>query len=189
MLCKAKYGDCLGRFEDDWKEGLRSSETSQKACVAKTHRFDEVWLFGADKIVTSRRDLRDVAASALRRGLIGKGAIDTINYLFRTYMEYEQWEPWAGYTMVYEEMIQDRKAEGEKLAKYLEVDTDVGLIVTLVDELPLSNEGNPDREILLHPNHFTDGRAGSWKGYLPNKIVDAVNIVFEAPLKKWGYVQ
>ena len=91
--------------------------------------------------------------------------------------------------MVYETMIQDKVKEVEIIGKVLGVEADYGVIANLVEELPIANDRDPDREILLHFNHFTDGRVGSYAETLSQESIRAIEAVFELELREWGYIK
>ncbi len=155
--------------------------------VVKVHKFQEAFLFGADVILTSHRDLRDVAASAFMRGLCKRTLYAAITFLMRTVLdEYEQWAPYAIYDMRYEDMASDRLACVKQLAKVLDcADIDTTVVCRQVDAMPVGSAG--DAEALVQPPKFEDARQGIYKEILDTDTIAAINAVFKKWQKQHGY--
>ncbi len=171
-----------GCFEDNWR-------ISVPANVVKTHKFSPIFLFGADKVVLSHRDLRDVAASAVRRRLIESTPAATVRYLLRALLdEYQTWVPFAAYDMNFERMMADKAAEAQAIFAALGIDAVPEVVCGLVEHLPVATK-ETDQEILLAPNHFTGGAIGGYVDTLPVKTTKAIESVFGDWLKQKGYMR
>lgn len=180
-LCATK-GDTQMVVQDRYayKPGIQIS-------VAKVHKFQEAFLFGADIILTSHRDLRDVLASAFMRSLCKQTLYAGMTFLLRTVVdEYEQWAPYATYDMRYEDMANDRLICVKQIAKILDcADIDTATICRQVDAMPVGSYA--DAEVVLQPRNYKDARSGIYKDVLNADIVAAVEAVFKDWQKEHGY--
>ena len=155
--------------------------------VVKVHKFQEAFLFGADVILTSHRDLRDVAASAFMRSLCRPTLYGIITFLLRTVLdEYEQWIPHATYDMHYEDMISDRPACVKQIAKVLDCHhIDAAVICRQVDSMPIGSVR--DAEMLVQLPNPEYEESGIYKDVLSADILAAVEAVFKDWQKEHGY--
>ena len=180
LVCVA-HGKTKGCFED-----VFAHDPDLATLVVKTHRFNEAFLFGADRVLTSRRDPRDVAASAVRRGLCRPGPVEVVRFLTKTIVdEYAHWRRYSHLDVAYEEMIADRPAAVEAVAAAIGVSADAREISAMVEALPVGGPADP--EILLHRDHFTDGRVGTYDRTLRPETVGAVEAVFGQWMEDNGY--
>ncbi len=186
LLC-ALQGPTRGRFEDTWQ--INDDGKPIEADIVKVHRFAESWLFGADKVLLTYRDLRDVVASAIRRGLIANAPIPATQYLLKAVVsEYDRWEPYADLALAYADIMKDKVAATAKVAAVLNISTDPSVVAAMVEALPLPTQGKEDIEILLHPKHFTDGRVGSFVETLASGVQPAIEAVFGDWMRAKGYL-
>jgi len=74
--------------------------------VVKTHVFREDLRKKAGLVIMTKRDLRDVAASAIRVGKIKHK--DIIPFLNTTVARYDQWRRFASLTLAYEDIHKDK---------------------------------------------------------------------------------
>lgn len=179
LIC-ASSGPTKGCFEDSYRAvpGMQD--------VVKTHKFREEWIFAAHFIFTCKRDVRDVAASAVRRQLARPTPIEIIRFLTKTVSdEYELWKPYAALDLAYEQIKDKPEGQIALIADTMGVKIDPARIRHDVDHLPVAHPADP--EILLHRNHFTDGRVGSYAETLPKDSIAAIESLFGWWLKDNGY--
>jgi hypothetical protein len=147
----------------------------QPTMLVKVHDFDPVLAKHARVVLYSYRDIRDALASSKR--------------MFRTEPTLEaarQWLQWdhhwrsrADCMFRYESAQADPLDAIERLAQALDIPVaDPELIqreLMRVEFQPRrSGPGQYDRESLLHPGHITDGRHGSWKGWLSPALLQQI---------------
>ena len=168
-----------GEFSDQFR-------LTSRANIIKTHRFDASFMWGSDLVLTCHRDMRDVVASAVRRGLVKTDTIKCIEFALKSYNEYEAWKPFAALDVKYEEMIADPTTATAAVAKALGIEVDPKVILAQVQELPVAEKA-VDPEILLHENHFTDGEPGSYVKTLSVEIIENIELVFKNWQTEHGY--
>ena len=181
-LACANEGVTWAGFEDTF------NPTRCEHRVVKTHKFAIEWVFGADKVFGSIRDLRDVAASAVRRGLVGPTPESVIRWLLKTAVdEHEAWEGYCDLIVRYEDMVADKAKAAAGVLDALGIKADVELLVKNVASLPKPGTKAANPITLLHHNHFTDGGTGTWDKTLSAEIVHAIEAVFGEWMEKRGY--
>jgi len=159
-------------------------ENKSQIHVVKTHNWRES-LEDADKIFTTRRDLRDIAASAIRRGLIKE--TETIPYLKRIIKkEYIPWKSHSDLEIVYEELVRNKKLQIQNIARVLRVSVQIGEIYKKIENLPIPEVFDPLTQ--LHPNHITDGRLKSYKKTLKKDTQDEICRIFHNWMFRNGYL-
>lgn len=167
---------------------------AQENSIVKIHLFDPALAATKGIILTSHRDLRDVAAS-LRR----KFQVPSIMDKLREAVEnHALWERLAAFDLRYENLLTDRMRELRRVAGAL------GLPAATVASLPydailreiegekfsdqrLAAEGH-DKVNLLHAGHITDGRHGSWSNTLTAAEVAEIENEFRPWLTARGYL-
>ncbi len=147
--------------------------------VIKIHDPDEGLLWRARVAFTSRRDLRDIAASAWKRGWVGDEPT-TIAFLDNVVAQHTFWRDRCAHQMTYEQMLHDRPAELARIANALNLPIDSAALRAIsndIDSLGFddSREGDFDTETLLHKRHIIDGRPGSHAHTLPADVVATIN--------------
>jgi len=155
--------------------------------ILKIHRYDPQWEELGDYVLTTRRDLRDVAASAVRMGLVAHDMSAVIEFL-RTLIRHESrgWSPRADLLVSYEEMIRDKPLAIVEIAKVLGVECDAERVNRQVEELRPGDVIDP--VTMLHPNHFTDGGTGTYQKTLSEEIVGAIEQTYREWLITNGYL-
>jgi len=145
-------------------------------------------------VLTSHRDLRDVAASLGR-----KFARDfSLGPLRETVADHAQWARVAALDLRYEDLITDKKAALERVAGALQLTDDILSLLPFpaiaraidgerFDERRATAE-RYDAVNLLHDGHFTDGRHGSWRRTLTWAEVAAIEREFRPWLAARGYL-
>jgi hypothetical protein len=157
--------------------------------VLKTHPFNQREAESADLVLISHRDIRDVVASCHRK-MNRELSLDVAKEAMEQYF---QWLPHACYDMHYESMIQDPKSEAKKIVQAIGLPVDYEKVAEEVSSICFRDERKSkskphDLLTLLHPNHITDGRHGSWKGLLPAKTALEIEKEFSSWMKEKGYL-
>ena len=176
-----------GRFYD----GTYDPENPAKWHVVKVHRFEDEVLEVARLVLTSIRDPRDIAASAVRRGLI-EGTPDAVEAFVQeaVFDGYERWRPHAALAMRYEDL---RGGSSRPiLSRLLEVLAPCEVSGVSVEQLERELEAlrpgsHYDRETLLWPNHLTDGRVHGYASTLSAAAVARIESRFGEWMTVNGY--
>jgi hypothetical protein len=123
-------------------------------------------------VLTSHRDLRDVAASLVRKF----GSEAPLASLRETVDHHAKWTRVAAFDLRYEDLLKDEKGQVERVAGALRLPAAAlaGLdYAALAHEIgrekfdaKRSTAERYDAVNLLHDGHVTDGRHGSWSGTL-----------------------
>ena len=176
-----------GRFYD----GTYDPEDPARFHVVKVHRFEDEVLEVAQVVLTSIRDPRDIAASAVRRGLV-EGTPDAVAaFVAEAVLDgFERWRPHAAMVLRYE----DLRAGGgrELLRRLLEVLAPHGTrgvsLDVLEQQLDALRPGESyDRETLLWPNHLTDGRVHGYRDTLSEEAIARIESRFGEWMHANGY--
>lgn len=140
--------------------------------LVKIHEHDPFLARHAHGILYSYRDIRDALASGKR-----KFGIEPTLELARHWLASDRrWRAQATFTLRYESMLTDPESTVRALARSLRLAPDDAKFILpqlhQVDYQPdRARPGSYDRETLLHPGHITDGRHGSWRGWLSPALV------------------
>jgi len=195
---------CAGmkRSGSTWLYNVVRTVTGERSCfedqlnhmnirtvgVVKTHRFSIDLAFGADKIFVSHRDLRDVAASAVLRGMINNRATDIIKFLFKEVEQYNQWRQISNYDMKYEEMIEDKYKEVAKIIQAIRPTAPVNArrVYDYTERIKPGRLYNPNT--LLWPDHFTRIYPGYYKDVLATDTIKAIETLFRDYMIERGYL-
>jgi len=155
--------------------------------VIKTHPFDAVFVDPNIVVLTSYRDLRDVAASMKRFPSSGKFGTSPYNEMLREIVVWHQkWAKVSVYNMRYEDMVSDPVYEIKKLSNAMQVWVDAEMINKHIGSFkePLSGF---DPVTLLHSGHKTDGNPGSYAGTLGQEDIRDIEAEFGGWLVEHGY--
>jgi hypothetical protein len=141
--------------------------------LLKIHEPSEVWAARARMILTTRRDLRDVAASliAMNWNADVTGAIDA------AVAAHAWWAERSALELPYEQIVGSPISALEALAGPLGVTVaEHGLrdVAHALDTMRDPTSESYDKTTLLHPGHRTDGRIGRWRFDLPATILDHI---------------
>jgi len=162
--------------------------------LIKIHSYDPDLAARADVVLTSHRDLRDVAASLSRKFKVEF----SIKPILETMQDYLRWARIAAYDLHYERLLADKMAELKKVAAVLKLSPSA--VAALPFEQILSEiegehfiEGRAtaqryDTVNLLHEGHVTDGQHGSWKGFVPDEVIRAIETEFAGWMRENGYL-
>jgi len=159
------------------------NKRKEKAHILKIHSFNPHVLEWADLVFTTRRDLRDCVASALRRS---ETYLHTNAALFARVrvQEYKDWEHHSDFEFVYEDYCHNPEPVVTKIVEKLQIDPaliDIKAVIHAVIELSHSQDlpktddfSNPlYKQTLLSKSHLTNGgKVGGWKngGLLTHEI-------------------
>ena len=105
----------------------------------------------------------------------------------------KKWREKSSFNMRYEDMIVSQEETVNKIASLLGiVNIDSQKIVQEIKNMSYeSGEKRNDMyntENLLHKNHITDGRHGSWHGHIPEDLVKQIEEEFKEWLKDNNYL-
>ncbi len=159
--------------------------------VVKVHEPDDGLLWRAKTALTSRRDLRDIAASAWKRQWISDEA-STFAFLDNVVRQHGFWRGRCAFEMVYERMRNDPAAELKLIAAALGIDSGAaafGETLRAIDALGHDESSNDDFNPanLMHKRHIMDGRVGYHAETLPAALVSDINERYRAWLRSNGY--
>ncbi|HEY3913750.1 MAG TPA: hypothetical protein VGN61_04615 [Verrucomicrobiae bacterium] len=189
ILRDAKVPDLEAGWITD-KEKLLNHKNS----VIKTHNFEPDLANRKALVLTSHRDLRDIAGSLVRKF---KSELP-IKQLHETVESHAQWAPIAVYDLRYEDLLTDKPAQLRNLAQALQLPAATRAqlsyesISEAIDKEQFA-EGRAtsqryDPVNLLHEGHITDGRHGSWKDTLPPQVVTTIEQEFGPWLAARNYI-
>ncbi len=174
------------------REGL----LAHKNPVIKIHAFDRGLALRNGLVLTSHRDLRDVAASLLRK-FKDHFSMQTLRLLVE---DHAQWARIAVFDLRYEDLLTDKTGQLRRVAQALQLPAATlarlpyESIAQSIDSEKFNRERRAgdlahDRVNLLHEGHITDGRHGSWEGTLSPEIVRLIEEWFRPWLEARGYLQ
>lgn len=157
--------------------------------ILKIHYFKPVIANNATMILYSYRDIRDALASFKRKF----GNEPSIEQARKFIHNDNIWREKASFIMKYEDMIAAQEKTLEKITGFLGI-TNANLIQIIQDINNMTYEKGEKRndlynmENLLHKNHITDGRHGSWDGYVPKELIREIENEFNEWLQSNGYL-
>ena len=174
-----------GCFVDRYK-----SENLSPIHVVKTHKYLDGLRKRARHTFMTYRDLRDIAASAVRMRLTKNSAPDIGRYLRALVAEeYNPWSPHADLQIPYEDMLDRGPLYLRQISELLAVKIDPQKVYHQLEAIrtPPTTERTYDKTTLLWPNHITDGRPGSYRDTLSPEVVTFINTKFGPWLESHGY--
>lgn len=176
------YGSWIDRYD--------ASNVARRH-VVKVHDANEPLAWRARCVLTSRRDLRDIAASAWKRNWIGDAA-SALAFLDSVVAQHAFWKARAAHEMTYEAMRRDPRKELASIAAALELKLDDNAIdatLTAIDSLSHddSSEDDFNPSNLMHKQHIMDGRVGYHAETLPAELLAAINDRYREWLRTNGY--
>ena len=172
----------------------RDTILRHRNALIKLHSYDSDLAAQADVVLTSHRDLRDVAASLFRKFKM-EFSIDPI---IETMHDYSCWSKIAAYDLQYENLLVDKLAELRKIAAVLKLTEESAellpfekILLAIESEVFSEDRSTPrryDAVNLMHEGHITDGRQGSWNGLVPDDLVRAIEAEFAGWMHQNGYL-
>lgn len=146
----------------------------------------------ADLVLTSRRDLRDIAAS-IQRMQWAKSEPELLAFLDDVMAQHEFWSARANYEMVYETMVADPDAVLADIARVLTLSPtppERRAVLSRIDKLQHDPQAATayDKISLLHHSHRGDGVPASYRQVLPSDLIARIEQRFGAWLSAQGYI-
>ncbi len=167
---------------------------THRNAVVKTHAFDDGLAGGADVVLVSHRDLRDVVAS-LHRMFQMEVSVTTVR---GAYLNYVKWAEIAAYDLHYEHLLTNKLSELRAIAAVLKLSPPTlenlpyETILREIDRQAYTAERatelGHDAVNLLHHGHITDGRHRSWENCVPGEIVASIEEEFRDWMVAKGYL-
>jgi len=162
--------------------------------LIKIHAFDAELASRKPIVLTSHRDLRDIAAS-LQRQFHREFSLDPLR---ESVADHAEWARVAAFDLRYEDLLCDMKGQLERVAGALRLPA-AALAALPFDAIEREIESERfdesrataeryDAVTLLHDGHITDGRHGSWQTTLPPAAVTAIEREFRPWLAARGYL-
>jgi len=157
--------------------------------VVKTHGFISSLANNAWRVFTSRRDLRDIAASlVLKRWASRRSLIRALDAAVRSH---SAWRRHSSYEMVYEELVTSPIEQLARIAATLEIEPSPDLlrrVQTRLDSLQPVAGVPPERSPnLLHPGHRQRGECGYYLEVLDRDLVSKIERTFRPWLSEYRY--
>lgn len=158
-----------------------------KLLLLKIHTFDKIWLNRSSLILYSYRDVRDALASNKRKF----GTEPTLHLAKRFIENDERWRSVSAYNLRYERIIAEPLIVLTELAEVLEISSDCGIILEELNRLDYNDDGPKNDNYhminLLHRNHITDGRHGSWRDTVDPYLLKDIELTYYEWFMKNGY--
>jgi hypothetical protein len=143
--------------------------------VIKTHNMKRNLLRDQSCVFTTMRDIRDIAASAIRRKMIDLEEEEIIQFLRRVI--YKEYFPWKKHTILeirYEQLFGRKIDYIEKIANILSQECNAEKVHKKIESLKLDN--NPITQ--LHTNHITNGGIHTYEITLQPKYIKCIENEF-----------
>ena len=168
-------------------EGRYTYRPGLECFVIKAHKFQEQLLFGANLIITSHRDPRDIAADAVRRGLIAPVTTAIIRFLLKTINEeYDNWRTFAQLDLSYEEFSTEPASWTRQILGALKrTDLDAQAILAQVLSTPAGSTA--DVEVMVTPPKSQAEKPGAYKDVLSEGQIRAIEAVFQEWMTEHDY--
>ncbi len=185
LLARSGAPDLAAGWVEDREKLLK-----HRTAVVKVHIFDPSLLIEPYMVLTSHRDLRDVAASLARKFKL-PASVEMTRYVFN---QYRRWAELARFDMCYEAMIADAPAMVGQVAAALGVEVDATAQAEVAAEVDAAKRSiradtrGFDPQTLLHTGHITDGRPGSWREDLSPERADEIVKGFRSWMELQGYL-
>ncbi len=192
LLLDSGTEEVCGYWKDEFNpcRFLRSAGPG-RVLLLKMHRYSPSLQRSAATVLYSFRDVRDVIASKKR---LGGGRFVRLIEQTREYANdiHPKWMAASDYAMRYEDMIAAPEQTVSGLAEALGVrDFDAQSISERINAMRYDSSRNVgpkhNMENLLHRNHVTDGRHGSWKDTIPEHMWPMHERIFKPWLEQNGY--
>jgi hypothetical protein len=173
-----------GRVRAGWIDDIDLGCASDIPTLAKIHEFDSATAGAADIVLTSRRDLEQIAASALRFAW-AKTHDELIEFLEGVVAKHEAWGAVSDLEVTYEQLTRDPGATVKRIARTLSVPIQSDQADDVAQTLTrLRFDGPPgtyDPVTLLHPKHV-----GETRPELPAKTRQEIRRRFADWLARFG---
>lgn len=181
----ADGGEVYGTWVADYDPA-----TAASCHVIKIHDPCPQLAAAADRVLTSRRDLRDVAASVRARGW-ARTDDELIEFLKHVVEIHGFWKARSIYEVVYERMIDHRPQVIAEVAEVLGLALARDRVIRVDEQirrLRHDDAGQPyDKVSLLHRGHVGPGRPGAYAEVLDQRLVRRINEQFGSWLRDHDY--
>jgi len=155
--------------------------------LVKLHDPMESWASRANLVLTTRRDLRDIAASLISMGWdqdIPKAIDEAVT-------AHDWWMTRSALEIPYENIVRSPAKALEALADVLNVlasDQRRDEIVAQLAAIAAPSDGGYDKTTLLHPGHRQSGQIGRWRSDLNAELLDHISHAHGGWLRRYNYV-
>lgn len=171
-----------------WVGDIGRLPTDAACRLLKIHEWDADLVAQADFVAWSYRDLRDAMASQHRK-FGGALSLTFADYLVR---QDARWLSRADHVMRYEDMLIDPQRELIRLSQALALPgVDPAALQQELDGLSYDSDGPRNgtyhERTLLHRDHRTDGRAGSWRNGMPVDLAQQIVTAHAGWFRARGY--
>tara|TARA_Y100000588_G_scaffold117644_3_gene128792 strand:+ start:932 stop:1558 length:627 start_codon:yes stop_codon:yes gene_type:complete len=126
------------------------------------------------ELLTTHRDIRDAAASAVRMGWAPNNQ-NIANYAKEILARYKPSARHAIHNMRYEDFQSNPGNTVQDIATALDIELSAQENTAILDHLETGNDSDKlDNETLLHPNHCGTGEIGTYKEQLSQEAITAI---------------
>ena len=165
--------------------------------VIKVHAFNARLCTQCERVLTTRRDLRDVAASALRVGLV-KGEFGVVGLVAQVVAAHRAWGEHSAGEIVFEDMMRDKVGATQRVVEALFAgqgtqvgEIDCAALSRAVEalEAPVATGADAafDPLTLMVPGHMTGGGVGTYAQTLLPQWVRVIEDMHGDWLAEYGY--
>jgi hypothetical protein len=169
-----KYNEITAGYGKKFCQGNKKS-------VIKLHEFCAECLENKPIVISSIRDPRDMAASAIRRGI----CTDPVTFLSQEKINYEKWKKYINLQIRYEDIVKDKIKEANKILKKIKINVNAQTVVEVVDRIKPEDRHNKVTQ--LWPNHITNGDIYTYFDDLNKNQIENIQILFGEWIEKCGY--
>lgn len=172
--------DCGFYSEFDWRS------SSKDVVLVKIHPFRKILFDKAEKIIITKRDVRDICASAVRRKLIPLDETKCLKYVSDCINK--EYIPWIYHSnkykkpileISYRDIVYKKDETINKVISFLNIRTNHNLIKkSMLEIFPPEQKNGYDSVTLLHYGHITNGGIGTFKDVLPEQIHEKIKKMF-----------
>lgn len=156
--------------------------------ILKMHYFEPTFVKSASLILYSFRDIRDALASLKRKFNMEPSLKAAQHFIVND----KRWRSKASFIMRYEDMMESPDKILSQLARVLGVQRyNAGKIIDSIGTMNYTSgqhrNDTYNLENLLHRDHITDGRHGSWEGHVSQEIITQIEHECSEWLEQNGY--
>ncbi|MGP1678336.1 MAG: hypothetical protein ACTS6J_14405 [Burkholderiales bacterium] len=158
--------------------------------VVKIHKGNDHIAARSQTIITSYRDLRDIAASAWLRGWIANEQ-QALQFVRNAVAWHAYWLRFSALDLRYDTIKDAPLSAIEQMAARLHCTSgiDFPFILAKTDALPMPTPGEqPDPVTLLHARHRMNGRSSYFNEILPATVVAQIENTFGTWLQARGFI-
>lgn len=168
------YGSFAGRCYDDSR--------NEDIHVVKTHTGNHIKF---DYAFMTKRDLRNIIASAIRRGFILETETEVVAYLNRlVHKEYYPWKNKVNLEIAYEDLDGKKDFYVDEIAKIIGIKVNAHDVCAAVDGL---KPGPVGTGVTIEPNHRGKNKT-NYRYSLSPKTIELIQNKFGDYLVDLGYV-